>query len=57
MLTLSSAFPTTSVLPKVCKWDVITLEKEKKYRGLKPIGKKWLFAISAVIWIRTQKGS
>ena len=29
MLTLSSAFPTTSVLPNVCKWDVMTLEKEK----------------------------
>ena len=49
MLTLSSAFPTTSVLPKVCKWDVMTLVKGKKYRGMKPIGGKNLFVIPAVI--------
>ena len=58
MLTLSSAFPTTSVLPKVCKWDVMTLEK-KKYiqRHETNRGKNSQLSFLLSFWIRTEKGS
>ena len=34
-LTLSKAFPTTRVLPNVCKWDVMTLPKQNTQVQLK----------------------
>ena len=49
MLTLSSAFPTTSVLPNVCKWDVMTLEKKKYIQRHETNRGKNLFVIPAVI--------
>ena len=36
-LTLSKAFPTTRVLPNVCKWDVMTLPKQNTQVQLKRI--------------------
>ena len=33
-LTLSKAFPTTRVLPNVCKWDVMTLSKQNMVKEI-----------------------
>ena len=42
-LTLSKAFPTTRVLPNVCKCDVMTLSKPNKV-------KEYYFVYALSIW-------